>query len=93
MAMPTESASAAAAGDGHIPGCPAGVDYAYCHALWNVVQSHRQHQHGGFFQLAFRTLCLTAVHVQVRDEMVQPQQEKDTHQKAHRRRQKRQLSH
>lgn len=89
MAMPTESAS----GDGHIPGCPAGVDYAYCHALRNVVQSHRQHQHGGLFQLAFRTLCLTAVHVQVRDEMVQPQQEKDTHQKAHRRRQKRQLSH
>ena len=64
--------------------------HAHSHALGDVVQRHGEHHHGRLAQTAAGTLRLVAVHVQVRHEPVQRQQERHAQQEAARRRRKRQ---
>ena len=74
-------------------GTQAGIDDAHRHALGNVVERHRQHHHGGPGQPAFRSLGLAGVPVQMRDHMVQQEQEPDAQPEADESRQKGPASH
>ena len=70
-------------------GSKARIDYADRHALRNIVQRHSQHHHRGAGELASGALGLAGVPVQVRDHMVQHQQERDAQPEADKRGQKR----
>ena len=63
------------------PGKISGIDYAYCHTLRDVVQRHRQNHHGGALELAFGPFGLQTVLVQMRDKMIQQQQNRIPSQK------------
>ena len=49
--------------------------HTYCHSLRNIVQSHCQYKHSCPLQLTLRSFCLLAVSMQMRNHMIQHQQE------------------
>ena len=57
------------------------------------MQRYREHHHGGAAQLAFRTLSLVALGVQMRDYMIESQQEEDSYPEADKGGEKRRSAH
>ena len=72
---------------------PAGIDHAHRHALWQVVERHRQGEHGGTSQAAGHALGTVTALVEVGNKLVQQQQEQNAHPEADEGGHKRPFSH